>query len=167
VPFTGVNHICVVTADLDGAVRTWADRFDVGPWSVYEYDGSNMSAEVDGKPADFRMRAALCQLGPHARLEIIEPLDGDSPYAQSLDRHGGAAHIHHVRFDIADYGEARGRLQEQALPVLLDATFSGGSPDGPRLRGTYFDATGELGFVVEIADRPDGFTMPAPASVYP
>jgi catechol 2,3-dioxygenase-like lactoylglutathione lyase family enzyme len=166
--FSGVNHICVVTADLDTAVRTWSDRFGVGPWSVYEYDDANMSATLDGKPADFKMRAALCQLGPHARLEIIEPLEGDSPYAQSLREHGGAAHIHHVRFDVSDYGASRAQLEDLGLPLTLDATFSGGDlADDRRLAGTYFDATGELGFIVEIAHRPDGFTMPAPAYVYP
>ena len=25
--FTGVNHICVVTRDVDRAVRTWADKY--------------------------------------------------------------------------------------------------------------------------------------------
>jgi hypothetical protein len=72
-----------------------------------------------------------------------------------------------VRFDVTDYGHSRAQLEELGLPVKLDATFMAGDDDAPRLRGTYFDASDELGFIVEIADRPDGFTMPDAASVYP
>jgi methylmalonyl-CoA/ethylmalonyl-CoA epimerase len=166
--FTGVNHICIVTRDLDRAVRTWADRYGVGPWSVYAYDGTNMTASVDGEPSAFTMRAALAQLGPHVRLEIIEAGEGESPYSQSLAAHGGVDHVHHVRFDVADYAESRAGLEELELPVKLDATFTNGAgDDAPPLRGTYFDATEDLGFIVEIADRPEGFSMPDPASVYP
>jgi glyoxalase/bleomycin resistance protein/dioxygenase superfamily protein len=165
--FTGVNHICVVTTDLDRAVRAWSKRYGVGPWSIYAYDKTNMSATVDGRPADFAMRAALAQLGPNVRLEIIEPGAGESPYSQSLAEHGESDHIHHVRFDIADYGESRTQLEQLGLPVKLDATFKAGDDTGARLRGTYFDASEELGFIVEIADRPDGFTMPDATDVYP
>jgi methylmalonyl-CoA/ethylmalonyl-CoA epimerase len=165
--FTGVNHICVVTTDLDRAVRTWSDRYGVGPWSVYAYDTTNMTATIDGRPSDFAMRAALAQLGPNVRLEIIEPGAGESPYSRSLAERGGADHIHHVRFDIADYGESRAQLEQLGLPMQLDATFKAADDDAPRLRGTYFDASEDLGFIVEIADRPEGFTMPDPADVYP
>jgi methylmalonyl-CoA/ethylmalonyl-CoA epimerase len=57
--FTGVNHICIVTADLDGAVRRWWDRYGIGPWRVFSYDRSNMRAKVDGEAVEVKMRAAL------------------------------------------------------------------------------------------------------------
>jgi methylmalonyl-CoA/ethylmalonyl-CoA epimerase len=165
--FTGLNHICIVTADLDRAIRTWSDRYGVGPWSVYGYDRTNMTATVGGEPAGFTMRVALCQLGPNVRLELIQPVDGDSPYSQSLAERHGTDHIHHVRLDLNDYAESRAHLDGLGLSVELDATFRGDNPDGPRLTATYFNATDELGFIVEIVDRPDGFTMPPPQSVYP
>ena len=69
--FSGGNHICIVTADLDRTIRRWWDSCRVGPWRVFSYDSSNMQASVNGSPADFKMRAALAQLGPTFRLEII------------------------------------------------------------------------------------------------
>lgn len=57
-PFTGANHICVVTSDLDGAVRRWWDRYGIGPRRVFSYDRSNMRAKVDGVAVEFKMRAA-------------------------------------------------------------------------------------------------------------
>ena len=165
--FTGVNHICIVTADLDGAVRRWSDRYQVGPWRVFTYDRSNMEATIDGEPADFQMRVALAQLGDAFRIELIQPLDDRNLYASSLRKNGGADHVHHLRLDVTDFTRARGELDALGLVVRFDGTFSGSAPDGDRVRGMYFDATDDLGFLLEIGDAPRGFLMPEPDYVYP
>ncbi len=165
--FTGANHICVVTADLDGAVRRWSDRYRVGPWRVFTYDRSNMEATMDGESVEFEMRVALAQLSPDFRIEIIQPLDDRSLYAASLHECGGADHIHHVRLDVPDFARAKGELESLGLGVRLDATFTGSQPDGDRVRGMYFDATGDLGFLLEVGDVHPGFSMPPPDYVYP
>jgi methylmalonyl-CoA/ethylmalonyl-CoA epimerase len=164
--FTGGNHVCVVTGDLDRAVRTWADRYGVGPWRVFAYDADTMTAEVDGEQTHFAMRAALCNLGPSFRLEIIQPHDDRSPYARSLAEHDGRDHLHHVRLDVADFAGASEKLAGLGLPKLLEATFKGGD-DRSRAHCRYFDTTGELGFLVEVAGLPEGFVMAEPQYVYP
>ena len=113
--FTGINHLGVVTADLDRAVRTWTDRYGIGPWRLYRYGSSNMSAKLDGEPVEFEMRVGLCQL-TNARIELLQPLDERSHYARSLAEHGGADHIHHVRFDVASYDEAPSRPSRPTSP---------------------------------------------------
>jgi catechol 2,3-dioxygenase-like lactoylglutathione lyase family enzyme len=163
--FTGINHICVVTADVDRAVQTWADRYGIGPWRLYRYDRSNMAATIEGEPVDFAMRVALCRLGD-ARIELIQPLDDRSHYARSLAARDGADHIHHVRLDVASYGESARRLRELGLPAVFDAAFRPAG-EGRALEATYFGTAEELGFTVEIADMPEGFAMPAPERVYP
>ena len=165
--FTDANHICVVTRDVDRTVRVWWDSYGVGPWRVFRYDDSNMSATVEGRPARFEMRVALAQLGPGFRVEIVEPLDEHSPYAESLARHGGADHIHHLRFDVADFDDAFGRLQGLGLATRLQATFAGATPDGPRVTAAYLGTEADLGFTVEIVAMPGDFSMPEPEYVYP
>jgi catechol 2,3-dioxygenase-like lactoylglutathione lyase family enzyme len=162
--FTGINHVCIATRDLDGAVRAWADRYGVGPWSIYTKDPSNMTASVDGTPTEFAMRVALASLPSGARIELIEPLDDRSPYARSLAANGGADHVHHVRFDVDDYETAAERLRGLGLPEILDARFAG---TGGSFAGTYFATEQELGVVVEIGGAPAGFAMPPPERVYP
>ena len=127
-----------------------------------------MSAVVDGRPTEFAMRVALAQVSPTARIELIQPLDDRSPYARSLARHGGADHIHHVRFDVADYDAAQARLAEElGLHTTLSAEFAGAPGVDATFVGTYFDTEDELGFVVEIGRAPADFAMPEPESVYP
>jgi catechol 2,3-dioxygenase-like lactoylglutathione lyase family enzyme len=166
--FTGINHVCVATNDLDRAVRTWADRYGVGPWSIWTKDASNMTAVVDGAPTEFAMRVALASLSPTARIEIIQPLDERSPYARSLDRHGGADHVHHVRFDVDDYDAAVARLRDDLeLHETLAARFAGAPGLDGSFEGRYFATGDDLGLVVEIGQAPDGFAMPRPERVYP
>lgn len=165
--FTDANHICIVTADIDRAVRVWSDKYGVGPWQVFSYDSSTMTALVNGEPTAFAMRAALCQLGPHFRVEIIQPVGGGSPYAESLGRHQGADHVHHVRLDVADYGSAIEWLRGSGLATRMDMTFQNASPDGPGLTATYLGTEDDLGFILEIAHRPPGFTMPEPNYICP
>jgi catechol 2,3-dioxygenase-like lactoylglutathione lyase family enzyme len=165
---TGINHVCVVTSDLDGAVRAWADRYRLGPWSIWTKDASNMTAAVEGEATEFAMRVALASLPSGVRVELIQPLDERSPYAQSLVRHGGADHIHHLRFDVGDYDAAVAYLRDElGVPTILDATFAGSPGVEGSFTATYFDTQGELGFVVELGDAPAAFAMPAPEGVYP
>ena len=164
--FTGINHLGIVTADLDRAVRTWSERYGVGPWRLYRYDAANMSARVDGEPLEFEMRVGLCEL-ENARLELIQPLDDRSPYAQSLAARGGADHIHHVRFDVASYDESAAWLRGLGAREIFHAAFQGGDRAGSaRLTATYFETDGELGFTSEIVGVPDHFAMPEPELVY-
>ena len=165
--FTDINHICVVTGDVERAIRVWADRYGFGPWSVYTKDATNMSALVDGEPTEFAIRVALANVSPTFRIELIQPLDERSPYSDSLARHGGADHVHHLRFDVADYDGAGARLAELGRRRLLDAAFDGAPGVGEKFLGTYYDTERELGFVVEIGHAPPGFRMPPPELVYP
>lgn len=165
--FADVNHICIASRDLDRAVRTWCDRYGVGPWRVFDFDTANMTAVVDGNPAGFRMRAALCQLGDHFRIEIIQPLDDLSPYAESLARHDEADHIHHVRLNVDDFDATLGQLQAMGVGTEMYAKFTGGGEAHPVLTAVYLQTERDLGFRVEVATAPPGFLMADPVYTYP
>jgi hypothetical protein len=94
-------------------------------------------------------------------------MDERSHYAEALRRNGGEDHVHHVRLDVPEFTRTKDELVALGLPVRFDATFKGGSPEGNRVRGMYFDTIGELGFLLEIGDAQPGFLMPEPDYVYP
>jgi len=166
-PITGINHVCVVTRDLDRVVRVWCDKYGVGPWRIYRYDGSNMRAAVDGEPRDFAMRAALAQLGAGSRIEVIQPLDEASPYAESLRAHGEADHLHHLRLDVERYDQATAAAGDAGVEVKMNAEFASGGDDEQTFKATYLDTEADLGFLLELGEAPEGFTMPSPESLYP
>jgi len=98
-------------------------------------------------------------------LELIQPLDECGPYAGSLARHDGHDHVHHLRLDVADYGDARESLVGLGLGVAMDASFDGAPGVESTVSATYFDTLDELGFALEIGRVPPGFAMPEPELV--
>lgn len=159
--FTGINHFCVVTSNLDRAVGIWSDRYGVGPWQVWTKDTGNMRATLHGQPAVFSFRVALAPIGD-SRIEIIEPLQGDSPYSRSLTQHAGTDHIHHVRLDTdADYPTTRNHLRSPLGLVESMAAEFDGAPGSPTpFTCSYLNTEKELGFLLEVGEAPIGFTMP-------
>lgn len=156
--------MCIATGDLARAVRAWANRYGIGPWSIWTKDASNMTAVVHGRPVEFAIRVALCRLSPSFRIELIQPLDDRSPYAESLAAHGGKDHIHHLRFDVDDYAGTATQLDALGATRIFEGRFAGSPGD---FVGTYFDTVGDLGFIAEIGAAPSGFAMPEPEETYP
>src|SRR5262249_22167479 len=143
------------------------EKYGVGPWNIYRYDATNMRATVAGDPTNFEMRAALAPLGPGSRIELIQPLDERSQYAESLRAHGDADHLHPVRLDCAGYDEAVAAAAAAGAEVKMSAEFAGGGEDDLRFKATYVDTEADLGFLLELGEAPPGFVMPRPEAVYP
>ena len=165
--FTGADHLGVVTRDLDAAIRTWADHYGVGPWQVYEYDETTMQATYCNVTGALPMLAALCSLNDTFRLEVIQPLTEAGPYHDSLLAHADADHLHHIRLAAADPSAAQAALARRGNDVVYDAAFAGADAVGPRLHARYYDTVPDLGFLLEVVERPASFAMPDPVRIYP
>ena len=81
-PIGAIDHVAVVVRSLDEALPRYEALFGLRP---------------DAPPRDFapqRVRLAFLATGPDpaARIELIEPLDGDSGVARVLARHGEGRH---------------------------------------------------------------------------
>ena len=127
-----------------------------------------MRAVCDGTPTRFAFRVALAQLSPTTRIELLQPLDANGPYAQSLARHGGADHIHHVRFDVADFAASSATLRDElGLQTIMTAEFDAAPGNPAKFQCAYFGTGADLGFVAEIGCAGAGFTMAEPECVYP
>jgi methylmalonyl-CoA/ethylmalonyl-CoA epimerase len=163
--FTGVAHLCVVTADVDRLVRVFADRYRIGPWQVYVYNRSNMTVDVDGEASDFSMRVALGSVGS-CGIELIQPTGGRNPYADSLARHNGADHMHHLKFDVSDFNAAAGHLEGLGMARTLDGLFTGADAKA-QAHGVYFPTESDLGFTLEIGEMHEAFEPAPPEYTYP
>src|SRR4051794_40853511 len=119
-----------------------------------------MSAVVEGRPESFAFRVGLCTLASGFRLELIQPLDDRGPYADSLARHDGRDHVHHLRLDVGDYDDARGRLGGLGLGVPLDASFDGAPDVESTVPPPSSDTKAAPGFTLEIGTAPPGFAIP-------
>src|SRR3954452_16346936 len=91
------SQVGFVVPSVDEAVATWCDKYGVGPWRIWNFGPETLSdGMLDGVPSSYAMRIAVAKWQDFD-IELIEPLDEKSIYAQSLTAHDGKAHLHHLR----------------------------------------------------------------------
>jgi 4-hydroxyphenylpyruvate dioxygenase-like putative hemolysin len=157
--FKGIKQIALVVHSVERtAARCWND-FGMGPWKFFTFDSSNATdMKVRGRRVDHAMRIALATIGD-VELEIIEPLDDKSIYAEHLRTHGEG--LHHILFDVGNYETAAAHLLRNGCPEITSGTWHG-------YRYAYFDTCHSLGCLTEIySPPPEGTEPPPPERTYP
>lgn len=90
------DQIGYVVRDLDLAMAVHTPIF--GPFTTM--DVALAGAIYRGRPRDCSLRIAYGHAGP-LEIELIEPVDGESPHADFLA--AGCEGIHHLRFRVDDF----------------------------------------------------------------
>lgn len=143
-PIHGIVQIGLVVEDAEATARSYQELLGVGDWNVNEVDTAG------GVGSDFRLRGKLIEAKAKVvwstflgvELELIEPQDETSVYAEFLRERGPG--IHHVMLGTADHEAARRTLTSRGLSVLAEGELGGGSFE-------LFDTAESLGMIVEIA----------------
>ncbi len=156
----GVAQLGFVVKDLDAAVEQYWKLFGVGPWHFYTY-GAPLLKKMSyrGKKVDYRMRIALANIGP-LRIELIQPLEGDTVYAEFVREHGYG--IHHLGLLVPNMTEALAHAAEKGLEMTMDGAGFGRDGDG---HYAYLETEALVGTTLELIERPKN-RMP-PEKVYP
>ena len=98
----GIHHLGVAVEDLDEALATYQRLF---------------GAELEHRATvpDQGVEAAAVRVGD-GRVELLEPLDGDTPVGRFLAKRGPG--MHHVAYEVEDVGEAVTRLTEAGVEMI-------------------------------------------------
>jgi methylmalonyl-CoA/ethylmalonyl-CoA epimerase len=157
---TNIAQICVIVPDLDRAVENYWKVFGIGPWSFYTY-GKPLVKRMTrhGRPCEYKMRVALANVGP-MRIELIEPLEGDTVYSEFVEQHGYG--IHHVGVLIENMGIALHQAAEAGLEMTQDGAGFGPDDDG---HYAYLDTEDLIGTTIELIERPQ--RRNPPETTYP
>ena len=100
-----IDHVGVAVRDLQSSLTFFRDVFGVEPGEVREL-------------VDQGVRATLLSLG-QTRLELLQPLDADTPVGRFLERRGEG--LHHLAFNVANITESLSSLEARGLE-LVDRT---------------------------------------------
>lgn len=145
----GISQVALVVEDLDEAVERYATAFGVGPWHFYTYGKPLLRRmSYQGRPAGYRMRIAMAQVGP-MNIELIESLEGPSVYEDFIAKHGYG--VHHLGVQVDDADAAIAQAQAAGVGMLQDG--SGFGPDGDG-HFAYLDTERELGVMLELREAP-------------
>ncbi len=138
-------QIGAVVADLDQAIRHLGEIFGIGPFRVIDWppEGrTDIKKFYHGQPSDFTARMAFTELGP-IELELIQPMEGESIWADFLRDHGGG--IHHIRFNVDEITPVQEYLAENGIESAQH-----GSGIRPGTNWMNFASEDKIGFVIEI-----------------
>lgn len=156
----GIAQVAIVVEDLEEAISTYWRLFGIGPWDIYTYGKPLVrSMTYHGEPADYEMRLALSYMGD-TRIELIEPLEGHTVYADFVEAHGYG--VHHFGFLVDDMEEALAQAEAAGIEMIMDGAGFGLEGDG---HYAYLDTESVIGFTVELIERPEA--RMSPDQVYP
>lgn len=156
----GVAQVALVVPNLEAAVEQYWRLFGIGPWHFYTYRKPLLRAmSYHGQPSEYAMRLALSYLGP-LRIELIEPGEGDTVYADFVREHGYG--VHHFGILVEDMLAALARAEAAGLTVIQDGSGFGAEGDG---HFAYLDTAPSIGVMLELIQRPRGRVPPE--KVYP
>ncbi len=148
-----IVQVALVVRSAERTARRCWDTLRVGPWRFRTFNPTNVAdMRVRGHRVDHAMRIAIAMIGD-MELEIIEPLDDKSIYAEHLRAHGEG--LHHILFEVRDYETAAAQFLRADCPEIASGKWYG-------YRYAYFDTSRSLGCLSEIYSPPPEGTEPAP-----
>ena len=139
-----LDHVAVVVADTEAALRHFRDRVGLRVVAVDE-------------PPEVPVRLTYLDLG-NTYLQLVEPLDPTHPLAAWLESHGEG--LHHICFGVDDVPAAAAALGDGEPPVIgsgrgrPSAFLTTGESHGVRIECTQFLRD-------EDVDRVTGWLPPA------
>ena len=156
----GVAQVAILVENLEEAVENYWRMFGIDDWHFYTY-GKPLVKEMTyhGEPAEYKMRVALSYLGP-MRIELIQPLEGDTVYRDFVEEHGYG--VHHFGVLVEDMDAALVEAEAAGVAMTMDGAGFGRDGDG---HYAYLDTEKRLGVTIELIERPKG-RMP-PEKIYP
>jgi methylmalonyl-CoA/ethylmalonyl-CoA epimerase len=105
-----ISHLGLAVKDLDAAIRLYEAVFGL----KVEH---RWVAEAD------RMEAASFRLGV-IEIELMQPLEEDSPVGRFIARRGEG--IHHIAYKVDDVAEALTRARESGIETIDEKPRTGG-----------------------------------------
>ena len=114
----GIHQVALVVKDIRATVENYWNILGIGPWEIYPWEAPLVyDRKYYGKPAWAREKIALAQVGA-VQLELVQPVEGDSFYQDSLVEHGEG--LHHLNFlvdDVDELDETAEILAKEGFPT--------------------------------------------------
>lgn len=113
-----LNHVAIVVPDLEAAGRVYRETL-----------GASVSEPVD--LPEHGVTTVFVEL-PNTKIELLHPLDDNSPIASFLQRQASGG-MHHLCYEVDDIDAAAKHLVEQGARILGDGRPKTGAHGKPVL----------------------------------
>jgi hypothetical protein len=139
--FADTVQVALVVRDLHASMRTYVERYGIGPWEIYEFNPDTVEdMRAHGEPVESSWRLALARVGG-VMWELIEPLDDHSIYAEFLAEHGEG--VHHVGMAGTAFDRTLAEFDSEERAPLLSGRYRG-------IDFAYLPTVADMGVATEI-----------------
>ncbi len=160
--FTDIDHLAFAVEDIDEAVKLFADRYGIGPWSMAEFATCEESGgdvvsfndvKLDGKEVGpVRIKAAICD-SLSIKIELMQSVGGNDCVGRFVKEFGPG--VHHICLTLGkDFDDAMAAFEASGHAMGQSSVVDNQEfcvfSDHRDLFGTYF----------EIQKRGEDFTLP-------
>ena len=140
-----ITQIGIVVRDVEATARAWSEVFGLPMPPISTTDSYEIThAEYRGAATPARAKLAFFRF-ENITIELIEPVDAPSTWAEQLEKHGDS--IHHIAFSLGGVDAMMAKLPALEAGGLKLVQRGDWAPDG---RYLYLDGVGKLGAILEM-----------------
>jgi methylmalonyl-CoA/ethylmalonyl-CoA epimerase len=157
-----IRQICVVTKDIDQAMKHWVEYLGIGPWRVIAFTEKTITGfEVAGKPVTepFKFILAFADVGG-IEFELVQPVYGPNIYRKFLEERGEG--LHHIKEKISDENMEKvvADFRKKGIEVTQTGLFQAS-------RHYYLNTEPFVDIIYELGNCPVQTVPPEIVRVYP
>lgn len=146
--FSRIHHVGVVVKDIDNAISFY-ESMGMGPFnSHFTVPGVPTEHTVYGKPIDFKVKAAVADLGT-TEFELIQPVEQALVQEDFLRKHGEG--INHIGFRVQDVDRETAELAKKGFTAVQTRRRSSG------IVTAYINTDKVGGVMFELFQPPTGY----------
>jgi len=140
-----LDHVCILVKDIDQAIERYTTILSVTAPKVLE---QKVEKQESFAGQDRYLSAFFRPLGDGCNIQLLQPLNPESPLYKRLQRHG--EHIHHLAFTSPHLEETAQLLKEKGVSLNSDQLVY--DPDKPDMRWTWILPGYAHGALIEVMD---------------
>lgn len=155
-----VGQLGFVVENIDAKIQAYYTNFGIGNWDIYIYEAPLLSfMHYYGRSVYYSFKVALSYFG-NTRIELIEPLKGETIYADFIEKHGYG--LQHLGIYVEDINSVIQEAKEAGFSVIMDGGGFGLDGDG---YFAYLDTEKKYDICYELIQRPK--QRHSPSYVFP
>jgi catechol 2,3-dioxygenase-like lactoylglutathione lyase family enzyme len=113
--------VSIVVKDAQAVAENYWNILGIGPWNIYNWEAPFVYEHIyHGKPTFMRAKIAYAQVGA-VRLELYQPIEGDSIYGDFLAERGEG--LHHISSFVDNADETAAELEREGFHSLESGRF--------------------------------------------
>ena len=139
-------HICILVKDIDQAIAHYANILGVVSPQQFRKEATRETCFA-GK--DRYVTAFFHAAGDACDIQLLQPLDPESPLFKRLEKHGEG--VHHIAFASSDLKDTFEQLQGKGVSLPGDQFFF--DENTPDTRWTWIMPSYAHGVLIEVMDE--------------